>query len=182
MVLPNAKLCPGCYAQISQTPHKRGEYLSGSRAVLLSKHERGQQGEAFLEKRVWKFFCLLLLLLYFLKSLQKPLWCIGKENRRKNVFCPCRTVARGHLCGAQEPRLTHKPAVKLLSLLCLVIAELEGLILVLFLEDRFNSLQKPHHFTQDAVLGQVKLYKCQVPGTSNFLDLLTCSESSFPFW
>lgn len=60
---------------------------------------------------------------------------------------------RLHVWG-QEPRLTHKPAIKLLSLSCLVIAELEGLILVLFLEDRFKSLHKPHHFTQNVVLRQ----------------------------
>ena len=83
---------------------------------------------------------------------------------------------------AQEPRLTLKQAIKLLSLSPLVIAELEVLILVLFLEDRFNSPHKPHHFTQDYVLGQVKLYKCQVPGASNFFDLLTHSESSSQFW
>lgn len=125
-----------------------------------------------LERWVRKLFSLLLLLLYFLKPLQKPLWWVGKDKWRKTGFCPCRTVAWGHTWGAQEPSLTHKQAIKLLSLSLLVIAELEGLILVLFLEDGFKSLHKPHHFTQDAVLGQVKLYKCQVPGTSNFLDPL----------
>ena len=179
MVQLNAQPCPGFYAQISQTPHNRQEYISGSRAVLLSKYECRQQGEAFLERRVRKLFCLLLLLLGFLKPLQEE---IGKENWRKTGFCPCRTVAQGHTCRVQESRLTHKQAIKLLSLSRLVIAELEGLTLILFLEDGFNSLHKPHHFTQDAVLQQVKLYKCQVPGTSTFLDPLTCSESSSPFW
>lgn len=180
MVLLKTQPCPGFYAQISQTPHGRQEYISGSRGVLLSEHERGQQGEAFLERRVRKLFCLLLLLLYFFKPLQKPLWWVGKENWRKTVFCPCRTVAGGQACGAEEPRLTHKQAIKLLSLSRLVIAKLEGLILVLFLEDGFNSLHKPH--LSHRLLCRVKLYKCQVPGTSNFLAPLTRSESSSPFW
>lgn len=51
MVLLNAQLCPGFYAQISPTPHKRQEYISDSGAVMLSKHECRQQGEVFLERQ-----------------------------------------------------------------------------------------------------------------------------------
>lgn len=107
--------------------------------------------------------------------------CDGQEKKTAGRLF-CRAAARGHGCRAQEPRLTHKWAIKLLSLSRLVIAELEGLILVLFLEERFNSFHKSHHFTQDTELGQVKLYKCQVSGTSNFLHLLSCSEPSSLGW
>lgn len=56
--------------------HLTRESASGSRALLLPKHEHGQQGEAFLEWRVQNLFCLLLW--HFWKPLRKPLWWIGE--------------------------------------------------------------------------------------------------------
>lgn len=151
MALLHAQLCPRFYARISQIPHKRQEYISSSRATLMSKHERRQQGEAFLERQVQNYSAHCSCALVFEPSPEAPMICRKTEDSMLFVLAGLQLEV--HLWGI-ETQADLLASFKGTKSSHLVIAELVGLILVLFLEERLNSLHKPHHFTQDDVLGQ----------------------------